>query len=349
MNDLWVESTRGTLVESVHRVACAVVDQRGDLVAFAGDPDRSTFWRSAAKPFQALPLVEDGIADRFGFEERHLALACASHSSEPGHVELARDMLRRVGRTEGDLACGPHVPLSPLVAAQVARGEVAQGAVWSNCSGKHAAMLGAVTAHGWPVVGYEAAGHPLQHRILASVARWSGMDASSIGLGVDGCTTVCFALPLRAMARAYARLAATDEPAAVRMRDAMLAHPWLVAGTGRACTDIMNAAPGRVLAKIGAGGIYSAALIRSGLGIALKVEDGDMQVAPAALLRVLAEVAARWEPDLVDPLGAPALAVHAGAEILSTRGRPVGLVRARGQLRFPAPAGVAAVGIMAGE
>lgn len=347
MDGLRIESIRGSITESVHRVSCAVVDANGTLLASAGDPGLRTFWRSAAKPFQALPAVQGGAVDHYRFDARHLALACASHSSEPGHVDVAREMLALVGRTEADLACGPHVPLSPDVAARAARGEVALSPVWSNCSGKHAAMLGAAGHHGWPTTGYERAEHPLQQLILREVARWSDVAAADIGLGVDGCTTVCFALPLRGMATAYARLASSDDPAAARIRAAMLAHPWLVAGTARACTDLMGSVPGRLLAKIGADGIYSAGLVQSGIGIALKVEDGDMRVAPAALLAVLAAVTRRWEPDLEAPLAVAALARHAAPEVINTRGQLVGQARPAGQLRFEAPAGARAVAVPA--
>lgn len=349
MDGLRVEGTRGGITESVHRVSCAVVGPDGQLLAHAGDPGLRTFWRSAAKPFQALPVVEDGAADRFGFGARHLALACASHSSEPAQVELAREMLGLVGCQETDLACGPHVPLSAEVAALAARGEATPTPAWSNCSGKHSAMLGTVRHHAWALAGYERSGHPLQQRILATVARWADLPEDAIGLGVDGCTTVCFALPLRNMATAYARLATSDDAAASRVRAAMLAHPWLVAGTGRACTDIMQQVPGRLLAKIGADGVYSAALVRSGIGIALKVEDGDLRVTPAALLGVLAEVTRRWEPDLEGALAAPCLAGHAQPEVVNTRGERVGEVRVAGRLHVGAPVRAMAVGMTAGE
>lgn len=349
MNGLLVESTRGGITESVHRVSCAVVDAQGALLAHAGNPDLRTFWRSAAKPFQAMAAVEDGATDRFGFTSRHLALACASHSSEPAHVALARDMLQLVGRSEAELACGAHVPLSPDMAARVARGDDTASPAWSNCSGKHATMLGAARHHGWAVAGYERSEHPLQQRILACVSRWTSVPQEAIGLGVDGCTTACFALPLRNMAAAYARLVTSTEPAAQRVRAAMLEHPWLVAGTGRACTDIMQCVPGRLLVKIGADGIYSAGLVRSGIGIALKVEDGDLRVTPAALLAVLAQVAPQWEPDLEAPLAAPSLGVHARPGVLNTRGAQVGEFRAVGSLQFAAPARAMAVGVTAGE
>ena len=334
MLQLRVESQRGERVESVHPVSAVVVDAAGATVASAGDPDLVTFWRSAAKPFQALPLVLDGAADRFGFGVDALALACASHSSEPAHLALAASMLALAGRTEDELACGPHVPLSADVAAQVARDGRALSPLWSNCSGKHAGMLALATHHGWPVAGYERAGHRLQQRILVEVSRWTGTPQDAVGTAVDGCTAVCFALPLSAMALGYARLAASGDAGAVRIRGAMMTRPWLVAGTGRPCTDLMQAAPGMVFAKIGAEGVYCAGLPGLGLGVALKVEDGDMRCAPIALLAVLQQVAEHSSSALATALARPGVTPHAELAIRNTRDETTGYLRARGSLRF---------------
>jgi len=343
MLELRAEATRGGMPESVHRISVAVVDPAGQLIARSGDPGLHTFWRSAAKPFQALPVVADGAADRFGLTDAEVALACASHSSEPGHVSLAEEMLRKVGQTEADLACGPHVPLSPVMAATVMREGIHMSPAWSNCSGKHAAMLAISLHRGWPAHGYERLEHPLQQRILSEVSRWTGEPVESIGLGVDGCTAVSFALPLVGMARAYARFGRSDEPAMVRIRNAMMAHPWLVAGTGRSCTDLMAAAPGRLAVKLGADGIYSAVLIRSGIGVALKVEDGDMRASPATLVAILRDLAQRFEPDLVDALAAPEVARHARLAIYSTRGQVTGYLQVVGALQYETPVGVRTV------
>ena len=343
MLELRAEATRGGIAESVHRISVAVVDSAGRLVARSGDPELRTYWRSAAKPFQALPVLADGAAERFALTDAEVALACASHSSEPAHVALAEEMLRKVGRTEADLACGPHVPLSPVMAATVAREGILMSPAWSNCSGKHAAMLAVSLHHGWPTQGYERLEHPLQQRILAEVSRWSGEPVGSIGLGVDGCTAVSFALPLAAMARAYARFGTTDDAAMARIRSAMMAHPWLVAGTGRSCTDLMSALPGRLAVKLGADGIYSAVLLRSGLGVALKVEDGDMRASPAALVAILRDLAQRFEPDLTGALETPAVERHARLAIHSTRGQVTGYLQVVGGLQYETPVGVRTV------
>jgi L-asparaginase II len=331
MNDFRVEVTRDGLVESVHRVSVAVVDATGRLLASAGDPDLVTFWRSAAKPFQALPLIEDGVLDRFGLGSEELALACASHSSEVAHLAVAERFLARIGCTEDDLACGSHPPLGSAVAREVAERRTTLTPRWSNCSGKHAGMLAIARSHGWPLPGYEQIGHPVQQRLLSTVAEWAGVPADQITLGVDGCTTVCYALPLRAMALAYARLAASDRPAARLVRDAMLAHPDLVAGTGRYCTEVMTALPGRLIAKIGAEGVYSAGLPGSGIGVALKIEDGDMRCAPLALHGVLRQLLA-W----LGEGGFPAAFDQAWdpQPIRNTRGQVTGESRSAGVLRF---------------
>jgi L-asparaginase II len=332
MNDFRIELTRGELTESTFRVSAAVVDADGALVAATGDAGLVTFWRSAAKPFQALPLVADGGADRFGLGDEELALACASHSSEPVHRDVGRRFLERLGVSESDLACGPHAPLGAAVAAQVAREDTTLTPLWSNCSGKHAGMLGLARTHGWPLAGYERAGHPVQDRILDAVAQWTGVPRDAIATGVDGCTTVSFALPLHAMARAWARFGVSPEPAARRLRDAMVAHPFLIAGTGRLCTELMTAAPAGAIAKIGAEGVYSAALPALGRGLTLKVESGEMRAANAALIGVLRRLLERLDPGALG-----ALAPVAGFDpspVRNTRGEVTGVLRSAGALHF---------------
>lgn len=336
-----VESVRSGLVESVHRVAIAVTDSSGALVASAGDPLAVAWWRSAAKPFQALPLVEDGAADALGLDDEELALACASHSSEARHRAIAARMLRRLGLGEEALACGPHPPLGAAVQEALVRDGVQPTPIWSNCSGKHAGMLALARHHGWPVQGYERAGHPVQERIVRSILAWSDAGRDELRLGVDGCTAVCFALPLTRMATAYARLAAGTSAAGARIRDAMLAHPGLIAGTGRPCTDIMEAWPGEIITKVGADGIYSAALPRLRLGLALKVESGDGRAAPVALVAVVRQLLARVAPGLAAEFPPASLDRYVSPEIRNTRGAVTGVMRVSGELRFHAPSGAA--------
>ncbi len=335
MNPLRVEVTRGSLVESVHHVSVAVVTADDQLVAAAGNPDLVTFWRSAAKPFQAIPLIEDGVAERFGLTDDELALACASHSSEPFHLEGVDRFLAKVGVEERDLACGPHPPLSPEVARAVARDGIVMTPRWSNCSGKHTGMLATARHHDWTLTGYERAGHPLQDRLLESVAQWSGVDRDQIVLGVDGCTTVCYAMPLRAMALAYARFAVAEDPAPRRLYRAMTEHPELVAGTHRLCTDLMRAWEGAVVAKVGAEGVYSAALPSLRIGIAIKVMDGDLRSVGIALISVLRQVLERSPRyGAAEEARFASLATHAEPVVRHTRGGVVGGIRGAGELQF---------------
>lgn len=336
MTPLMVEATRGAEVESTHRVIAAVTDAEGRLVAAAGDPGHRTWWRSAAKPFQALPLVDDGAAERFQLTSLDLAIACASHSSEPAHLEAVDEFMRRTGVREEWLACGPHPPLSPEVHRRVVAEEIALTPRWSNCSGKHTGMLALARFHGWPIEEYVDPGHPVQTRLLASVASWTGLAPEAIGLGVDGCATVCYALPLAAMARAWARLGVASEPGPTRIRDAFLAHPFLIAGTGRSCTGIMSAWPGQVIVKVGAAGVYSAALPSLGLGVALKVEDGDMRASAVALVAVLEQIAARLG-QAIPRFPTEALAAWITPPLRNTRNDVTGHLRLAGELDFLVP------------
>ena len=322
-----VENRRGSVVESRHAVHVAVVDANGRLVAQTGNPDLVTFWRSAAKPFQAMPLVEDGVVERFGLTRQDLALACASHSSEPGQVALVREFLQRAQCSERDLMCGPHRPLSDAVAKDYDTRGVRLTAVYSNCSGKHTGMLALAKHHGWPTEFYARVEHPVQQRCLKSVSEYTDVPVESsppdplsvrrggtIGVAVDGCGVACFALPLRNMALAYTRL---DGP----ILEAMVHHPELIAGEGRPCTEMMRAHPGRVVAKVGAEGVYSACLIREGLGVTLKVEDGHSLASALATAAVLAELGLKPQPASL--LKRP---------ITNSRGETVGDMRVSGGL-----------------
>lgn len=319
-----VELRRGDQTETVHRVHVAVVDAAGVVVARAGDPGFTTFWRSAAKPFQALPLVVDGAADRFDLTEIELALTCASHSSEPGQVELVRAFLDKIGCSEDDLRCGPHTPLAEHVAKDYQARGVRLTPVYSNCSGKHTGMLALARHHGWPTADYHRLAHPVQQRCLEEVSRWTKLFPDQIGTAVDGCGVVCYALPLSNMAWAYAKLGTGDGGSgkgASRIVSAMLRHPELIAGERRPCTEMMTAFPGRVITKVGAEGVYCALLVQEGLGVALKVEDGHGPAAALAMARTLEELSLRPQPE---SLGA--------RPIHNTRGEPVGELRVLGSL-----------------
>ena len=316
-----VRVTRCGTTESIHRVHVAVADARGRLIGGCGDPAQVAFYRSAAKPFQALPLVEDGVVERFGFTREELALCCASHNAEPEHLALAQSMLARTGLDERALACGPHPSLRPERARELWARGVRLRAVHNNCSGKHAGMLALAVARGWPPEGYLERGHPVQQRMLAEIARWTGVAASELVTGTDGCGVVTFALSLAEMAASFARFtAAADagDPAA-RIVAAMTGHPFAVAGTGRTCTAVMQRLGGRVFVKTGAEGVYCGGVRGRGLGFALKVEDGARRASDMALIGVLSDL------DIADAADVAALA-EGRMEVVNTLGVDVGRI-----------------------
>jgi L-asparaginase II len=332
MADLLVVDSRGSLKESVHRVAIAVIDSSDRLVASAGLHDEPVFWRSTAKPFQLWPLVVRGGVTRWHLTERHLALGCASHNAERIHREVASEWLEQIGAGESDLACGGHPSLSTKVAESMIREGVTPTALWSNCSGKHAAMLALARLEGWPTSGYQQRDHPVQQAVAESIARWSDLPVDALQWGVDGCTAAAVATPLRSMALAWARLGNSDDPAMSTIRGAMLAHPELVAGSGRLDTILMTAWPGRVLVKVGAEGVFAAALPGLGLGLALKVADGDLRAAAIALVAALEQVVQHLAP--TQPWPVEALAPWRSPSIRNTRGQVTGESMIHGKLEF---------------
>ena len=325
-----VEVTRGAVVESRHRVHVAVVDADGTLRAFSGDPDLVTFWRSSAKPIQALPVVDDGAFERFGLTPEELALICGSHAGTPAHVRVAESILEKIGLTAESLACGPHAPFDAGARRALEEQGLEPVRLHNNCSGKHAGMMALARARGWDPDGYQRVEHPVQARLLTEVARWTQLPAEAIGLGVDGCGVVCYALPLRHMALAYASLAAAarrGETGPATVIGAMAAHPVMVAGEGRICTELSRLTEGRVFPKLGAEGVYCVGVPGAELGIAIKVEDGSTRAVSPAVAGVLREL------DLMEEDDFGALHRHVFREISNTRGEATGEVRPAIHLR----------------
>lgn len=286
---LTVSVHRGRVLESTHRVHALVVDADGRVVRSWGDSEWLTVLRSAAKPFQTLPLVADGAADHFGFSGEEIALCCGSHNSEERHLETVRSMLAKAGVAESHLVCGPHIPLLRDRERELAGSGRPLTAIVNNCSGKHAGMLALAAFHGWRLKGYERPEHPVQRRIRREIVHWTECDPDALGEGLDGCGVPTFAVPLRSIAGAMARLAAAagDGGAPTRVAEAMVRYPFMVAGSERLCTCLMGEERDHLLAKAGAEGVYAAADLKRRLGVALKVEDGAWRAAPPALLAVL--------------------------------------------------------------
>jgi L-asparaginase II len=283
-----VEVKRGSITESRHRGHIVAVEPDGSIVAALGFPPTVTFLRSSAKPFQAMPLLVSGAAERFGFTDREVALACGSHNGEPIHTELAASMLRKIGLGPEALKCGAHEPYGAEAALELRlRGEE-PNALHNNCSGKHAGMLAVAVHLGARIDNYVSPENPVQKAIADALAKFSDIAVTDMVVGVDGCGAPIFGITIKAMALAYARLVSPPANMDGATRDAcerivrvMSAHPELIGGTSdRLDTELMRAAPGRLISKVGAEGVYTAGIRPCeewprGLGLALKIEDGD--------------------------------------------------------------------------
>jgi L-asparaginase II len=333
---------RGGQVECVHRGAVVVADREGRLHAVAGDPSLPLFLRSACKPLQALPLVEGGGVEKFGLTGPELAVICASHAAEPIHLEAVRSILDKIGLDPSALRCGPHVPHDPATAAALARAGRAPEAIHSNCSGKHSGMLASCRLYGWPTETYLEPDHPLQRRIAGIIADFCA-NGQPLPAATDGCGVPTFHANVGQLAQAFARLADPEEMAAPpsgvgrtgraeairRIGDAMAAHPVMVSGTGRLATSLMEVLGGKLFCKGGAEGGFGVA-VRSpvlrgadgrGLGIAVKIEDGNARAMGPVLVEVLRQLG------VAEPADVEALAVHARPQVLNTRGQVVGAIR----------------------
>jgi len=324
---LEVRVWRGGIAESLHRIQLAACDARGREVASTAEPGLVTTLRSAAKPFQLTPLVERGHADCWGFGAEELAVMAASHTGSARHAAVVRGILGRIGLDESALACGADEPLDPEARAEIRRGTSAVSPVHHNCSGKHAGMLALCRSEGWPTAGYERPEHPLQQLMHRTVAELCGLGVEQVAVAVDGCSVCVFAMPLHAMARAYARLAAASasgdarERALARIRDAMRAHPWAVGGAGRFSTALMEAAP-HLVAKGRAEGLECVGWPERGLGLALKVEDGASRAVGPAVVAALEHLGA------LDGQALGPLEPWAQPVLVNAAGRDVGRIRA---------------------
>lgn len=278
---------RGDTLESVHRGHLVVMDGAGEIVHSVGESDLVTYFRSAAKPFQALPMIVSGAAERFGFTDDEVAMACASHSGESFHVEIVARMLEKIGCTESDLKCGTHLPFNEIEANRLLRSGEHPTPLQNNCSGKHTAMLAFAKHIGADMKTYDSVDNPIQQEILKTIWEFAELPPGEVRVGIDGCAAPNFALPLSAMARCFANLINPPDTlgedvknACRRIVAAMRDHPRLIGGTERLDTMIMDAAPGELISKVGAEGVWLCAvppneIFTSGLAIALKIDDGD--------------------------------------------------------------------------
>jgi L-asparaginase II len=336
-----VEVRRGAITESRHRGHVVVIEPDGNVIASLGASQNVTFLRSSAKPFQSFPLLLTGAAEHFGFTDREVALTCGSHNGEPMHTELVASMLQKLGLGIETLKCGVHEPYGVEAAAELrARGEE-PSALHNNCSGKHAGMLAVALHLGAPLENYDSPESPVQKAIADVVSLFSGVPVTDLAVGIDGCGAPIFGITMRAMALSYARLISppadfdkATRDASERITRVMSAYPELIGGTSdRLDTEIMRAAPGKVISKVGAEGVYTAGIEPSaewpkGLGLAIKIEDGDDKRArPIVVIESLRQLGVLRDESL------EAVAKYAFFPVRNRRGDLVGEIRSSFALR----------------
>lgn len=305
-------AVRGETTESRHRGHYIIIDGES-VIAAAGDPSVVTYFRSAAKPFQAVPLITSGAADAFEFSDEEIALACASHSGEARHVRVAQLMLERLGLSEAHLRCGAHLPFFEKEAERMQRAGEYPTQLHNNCSGKHAAMLATAKHLESDLGSYDHPEHPVQQAIIRAVSLFSSVPEADIAFGIDGCAAPNFAVPIAAMAKSFLNLVSPPINIADRERNAagrivatMTKFPELIGGSERLDTLLMQAADGRIISKVGTEGIWLCGVLPSdaypkGLGIALKIEDGDDRRArPVVAVEILRRLGILSADDLTD-------------------------------------------------
>jgi L-asparaginase II len=329
-----VEVTRGPLVESRHRASYVVVDSDGHVVESAGEVEHAVYPRSAIKPVQALALVETGAAEAFHCTDAEVALACASHDGEPGHTEAVAAWLQRLGLGERDLECGAHLPYHEPTMKTLLRSGQEPNQTHNNCSGKHTGFLTVARHLHAGTKGYIKREHAVQQRVLGAIETMAGLDLGRAPVGIDGCGIPTVGIPLGNLALAMARLADhKDQPearqaACLRIRRAVALNPFMVAGSRRFCTKIMEVTRERALVKTGAEGVYCASLPTLGVGVALKVDDGAGRAAEVLMGRLLHKLGILGDDE------AAGLSAWLTPTLKNRAGLEVGEIRPLGSISF---------------
>lgn len=294
MADLLVKVIRGNIIESQHRGHLIVCDRAGKTIFALGNPAMVTYWRSAAKPFQAIPFIEMGGAEKFSLTGPEVALLTSSHGGEEQHVVTIGNMLKKIGLSLDCLDCGSSEPMFRPAAYKILASGSKYLAANNACSGKHTGMLMLSLLLNKSVSEYIRKDHPVQQAMLKVISECSSFLPDDIELGVDGCGVPVFGLPLKNMAMAYARLSLPEGyfnqqrvEAINTIREAMTSNPYYVAGTGRLDTVLMEVTRGKIVAKLGAEGIYCVGIANQGVGLALKVEDGNYRPIDPVVIHIL--------------------------------------------------------------
>ncbi len=322
-----VEITRGNSVESTHEVDIAIADSTGKIISTYGNAGLHIYPRSSNKALQALPLIESGAADAYGFENKHLALACSSHSGQPMHVNAASEMLNMAGLDGNCLECGAQLPKYPEDQAQLVRDGVEVQAIHNNCSGKHSGFLAFAKHSGIETKGYIGFDHSVQKEIAGVLESVTSAKHGEDNYGIDGCSIPTFKIPLQKLAIAFAKFGVGEDAsplrskAMLRLRDACFAHPEMVAGDNRVCTQLMQALGNRAFVKVGAEGVYTMSLPEFGLGVAMKSRDGGFRAVEVTVSQLAFDLLKLDEEDIekMRPLIHPVLKNWNGFEVGTAR------------------------------
>jgi len=296
MSEILIKETRDPIDENIHRGDIVVVNGEGEKIAYLGDPDKLAYMRSAAKPFQAFAVLECGAVDYFGLTEKEFAVICGSHYAEDFHVLAVLSILYKIGLDERYLQCGPSYSISSKVTMDYVKKGVEKKSVFHSCSGKQAGMLAIAAKEGYDAGTYLDITNPVQQKILDVIAYFTEMDREKIIIGIDGCGAPVHGMPLINMAKAYMKLANPDrvEEKYVgfirKIAMIMTGYPEMIAGTGAFDTELMKVTKGRLVAKMGSDGIYCVGAMRKDMGIAIKIEDGNIKVLPLVVLETLKQL-----------------------------------------------------------
>ncbi|MFZ5354314.1 MAG: asparaginase [Bacillota bacterium] len=296
MSEVLVNVFRGEKVENIHRGDVVAVNRKGEIIAAAGNPYKVTFMRSCAKPIQAFSVLESGAADLYGFDDKEIAVMCSSHYAEDFHVKAVEDILKKIGLSEDRLNCGATYSLNEKVTEQLIKSGKTRRRIYNNCSGKHAGMLALAVKEGIDIQDYDAFHNKVQQIMLRNTAYFCGIEADKIGIGIDGCGTPVYEMPIYNMAMAFSKIAKPEglpEKKAYiidRIAAAMNKHPEMIAGTGGFCTELMRNTGGRMIAKLGAAAVYCVGIRDLGIGIAVKIESGAADVLSTVVLETLKQL-----------------------------------------------------------
>ena len=294
MSDILLKIYRGNLVENIYRGDIAIVHKAGNHTLSVGDKEKITYWRSAAKPIQVMPVIYSGAADKYKLTDKEIAIMASSHSGEQKHVKLIYNILDKISLDEGNLLCGAYPAFHKPTAEPLAQNKIHTKSIYNPCSGKHVALLTLCQYYRWRINDYYKLEHPVQQMILEIIAKVTGYPKEEIYLGIDNCGVPVFGLPIKNMSYAYIRIANCEllpleyQQAAKRIVTSMIKYPDIVGGTNRFDTDLMRISEGKLLAKSGADGVFCIGVRNeNGMGITIKMESGNMKFLPPVVVHIL--------------------------------------------------------------